>query len=330
MTVTTMLNTSSTPTSTVNSTSNNTPTKINLPPISDILLPPMHHHHHHHNHQSIPPQHQPHLIQQPTAPIQTALQPPQLRVSRSLLPPINANGNRYLPSHPTQVYEGNNNYYYGSSVHNHGIMTPSHSLNTPPSLATRSPLSSNSSPVYGATVNIPSHHQQQHPHHQPTQHITSSLASPPLRQSQSHHTLYQRQVPGPGYVQIQHQQGVPPTLYKTHSSPPMGLNIRNGSIGESSEDDEDEYSNSENKNKLQANSSDGNGKRKTRNNLPKEITYILLKWLNDHLNHPYPNSFEKNQLMMATGLNQQQLSNWFINARRRKIKSLKEQKRISL
>ena len=69
-------------------------------------------------------------------------------------------------------------------------------------------------------------------------------------------------------------------------------------------------------------------KRKTRNNLPKEITYVLLRWLNDHLNHPYPNSFEKNQLMMATGLNQQQLSNWFINARRRKIKTLKEQKRM--
>lgn len=73
-----------------------------------------------------------------------------------------------------------------------------------------------------------------------------------------------------------------------------------------------------------------NGKRKTRNNLPKETTFILLKWLNDHLNHPYPNSFEKNQLMLSTGLNQQQLSNWFINARRRKIKSLKEQKRLNL
>ncbi|CAN3372652.1 hypothetical protein DIRU0_C06282 [Diutina rugosa] len=71
-------------------------------------------------------------------------------------------------------------------------------------------------------------------------------------------------------------------------------------------------------------------KRKTRNNLPKETTYILLKWLNDHLNHPYPNSFEKNQLMMSTGLNQQQLSNWFINARRRKIKSMKEQKRLNV
>lgn len=66
-------------------------------------------------------------------------------------------------------------------------------------------------------------------------------------------------------------------------------------------------------------------KKKTRNNLPKETTYILLKWLNQHLNHPYPNSFEKNQLMLSTGLNQQQLSNWFINARRRKIKVLKLQ-----
>lgn len=71
-------------------------------------------------------------------------------------------------------------------------------------------------------------------------------------------------------------------------------------------------------------------KRKTRNNLPKETTYILLKWLNDHLNHPYPNSFEKNQLMVSTGLNQQQLSNWFINARRRKIKVLKEQQRLNI
>ncbi|KAI3405127.2 CUP9 [Candida oxycetoniae] len=78
------------------------------------------------------------------------------------------------------------------------------------------------------------------------------------------------------------------------------------------------------------NSSSSYSKRKTRNNLPKEITFVLLRWLNDHLNHPYPNSFEKNQLMMSTGLNQQQLSNWFINARRRKIKSLKEQKKMNL
>lgn len=81
-------------------------------------------------------------------------------------------------------------------------------------------------------------------------------------------------------------------------------------------------------NKITANTVSSNEKRKTRNNLPKETTYILLKWLNDHLNHPYPNNFEKNQLMSTTGLNQQQLSNWFINARRRKIKMLKQHKNI--
>lgn len=63
-------------------------------------------------------------------------------------------------------------------------------------------------------------------------------------------------------------------------------------------------------------------KRKTRNNLPKETTQMLLGWLHMHLAHPYPNLFEKRQLMQITGLNQQQLSNWFINARRRKIKQI--------
>lgn len=75
---------------------------------------------------------------------------------------------------------------------------------------------------------------------------------------------------------------------------------------------------------ITANKVSSNDKRKTRSNLPKGTTYILLNWLNDHINHPYPNNFEKNQLMVLTGLNQQQLSNWFINARRRKIKTLQQ------
>lgn len=70
------------------------------------------------------------------------------------------------------------------------------------------------------------------------------------------------------------------------------------------------------------------GKVRTRNNLPKGTTQILLKWLNEHLNHPYPNSFEKTQLIISTGLNQQQLSNWFINARRRKIKALRQKQKL--
>lgn len=92
---------------------------------------------------------------------------------------------------------------------------------------------------------------------------------------------------------------------------------------------EDRSSRSSTSSKSDRESSPSQGKRKTRNNLPKETAYILLTWLSEHLNHPYPNSQEKNQLKMSTGLNHQQLLNWFINARRRKIKMMKEHKRLN-
>ncbi|GME84611.1 unnamed protein product [Ambrosiozyma monospora] len=63
--------------------------------------------------------------------------------------------------------------------------------------------------------------------------------------------------------------------------------------------------------------------KKKRTNLPKKTTVILLNWLNDNLDHPYPNSKEKLELIRRTGLTNQQLSNWFINARRRKIQLLR-------
>ncbi|CDK28812.1 unnamed protein product [Kuraishia capsulata CBS 1993] len=64
--------------------------------------------------------------------------------------------------------------------------------------------------------------------------------------------------------------------------------------------------------------------KKKRSNLPKKTTMILLTWLNENLNHPYPSSKQKNELIFQTGLSSQQLSNWFINARRRKISLLRE------
>ncbi|EDK47336.1 hypothetical protein LELG_05517 [Lodderomyces elongisporus NRRL YB-4239] len=123
----------------------------------------------------------------------------------------------------------------------------------------------------------------------------SSLSSPQQQQQQQQQTNHQY-----SHHSYSHSHLAPANYYTGSQTPQLGLSPQ-------------QYS-----------------KRKTRNNLPKEITYVLLRWLNDHLNHPYPNSFEKNQLMLTTGLNQQQLSNWFINARRRKIKLLKEQKRMSL
>lgn len=58
------------------------------------------------------------------------------------------------------------------------------------------------------------------------------------------------------------------------------------------------------------------GKRR-RGNLPKNVTSLLRGWLSEHTTHPYPTEEEKVMLAAQTGLNLNQISNWFINARRR-------------
>jgi len=64
--------------------------------------------------------------------------------------------------------------------------------------------------------------------------------------------------------------------------------------------------------------------KKRRGNLPKAATNILKKWLFDHLFHPYPTEEEKTGLSMQTGLTLNQISNWFINARRRILQPMLE------
>ncbi|KAI7861486.1 homeobox KN domain-containing protein [Spinellus fusiger] len=59
--------------------------------------------------------------------------------------------------------------------------------------------------------------------------------------------------------------------------------------------------------------------RKRRGNLPKHIIAILKQWLTDHCNHPYPTEDEKVELKAQTHLTLNQISNWFINARRRHL-----------
>lgn len=59
--------------------------------------------------------------------------------------------------------------------------------------------------------------------------------------------------------------------------------------------------------------------RKRRGNLPKETTDKLRAWFVAHLSHPYPSEDEKQELMRQTGLQMNQISNWFINARRRQL-----------
>ncbi|KAI5781197.1 homeobox KN domain-containing protein [Geopyxis carbonaria] len=63
------------------------------------------------------------------------------------------------------------------------------------------------------------------------------------------------------------------------------------------------------------------GKRR-RGNLPKHVTDLLRTWLHEHINHPYPTEDEKQMLMAQTGLTIHQISNWFINARRRRVPAM--------
>ncbi|KAI9302996.1 homeobox KN domain-containing protein [Cunninghamella echinulata] len=56
-----------------------------------------------------------------------------------------------------------------------------------------------------------------------------------------------------------------------------------------------------------------------RGNLPKPVTAILKKWLIEHCRNPYPTEEEKQQLKRETQLTLNQISNWFINARRRTL-----------
>lgn len=70
-------------------------------------------------------------------------------------------------------------------------------------------------------------------------------------------------------------------------------------------------------------------KKRRRGNLPKEVTEFLKAWLVDHKKHPYPSEKEKIQLANRTGLTVNQISNWFINARRRILQPMLESESIN-
>ncbi|KAI0408648.1 homeobox KN domain-containing protein [Xylaria palmicola] len=65
-----------------------------------------------------------------------------------------------------------------------------------------------------------------------------------------------------------------------------------------------------------------NRTRRRRGNLPKETTDKLRSWFVSHLHHPYPTEDEKQEFMRQTGLQINQISNWFINARRRQLPTM--------
>ncbi|OAL01059.1 hypothetical protein IQ06DRAFT_136706 [Phaeosphaeriaceae sp. SRC1lsM3a] len=57
--------------------------------------------------------------------------------------------------------------------------------------------------------------------------------------------------------------------------------------------------------------------RKRRGNLPKDATNLLKSWFANHRSQPYPTEDQKIELCQRTNLTMNQVSNWFINARRR-------------
>lgn len=70
-------------------------------------------------------------------------------------------------------------------------------------------------------------------------------------------------------------------------------------------------------------------KKRRRGNLPKEVTEFLRKWLIQHKKHPYPAEKEKIDLARHTGLTVNQISNWFINARRRILQPMLESENLN-
>ncbi|KAE8700823.1 BEL1-like homeodomain protein 3 [Hibiscus syriacus] len=59
--------------------------------------------------------------------------------------------------------------------------------------------------------------------------------------------------------------------------------------------------------------------------LPERSVAILRAWLFEHFLHPYPTDTDKHMLAIQTGLSQNQVSNWFINARVRLWKPMVEE-----
>ena len=52
---------------------------------------------------------------------------------------------------------------------------------------------------------------------------------------------------------------------------------------------------------------------------------ILTAWFKAHIDNPYPDDDEKDELMLSTGLSPKQVNNWFVNARRRSWKRMRHE-----
>lgn len=69
--------------------------------------------------------------------------------------------------------------------------------------------------------------------------------------------------------------------------------------------------------------------KRKKNSLPCHALKILEEWLNNNLDDPYPSKAEKEYLSQSSDLTFKQVSNWFINARVRKLQFQNQKKKFS-
>ena len=63
------------------------------------------------------------------------------------------------------------------------------------------------------------------------------------------------------------------------------------------------------------------GKKRKRSNFSKKDKELLIEWLQNHSDYPYPTDEEKDELLETVSMTKDQLETWFVNNRKRLLPS---------